>query len=137
MKLKRALGVALACAVMVNCFCLPVTAANTQAEPAAFSIDMQRASGKFSMTVPANKLRRANSSFSLDAGEVVTINASYAPSSASVDFGLIDSDNVFHFVTATNGSVNQGIEIEKRGQYTLAVRNNSSSEIEVSGFVSY
>ena len=114
MKLKRALGVALACAVMVNCFCLPVTAANTQAEPAAFSIDMQRASGKFSMTVSANKLRRANSSFSLDAGEVV-----------------------FHFVTATNGSVNQGIEIEKRGQYTLAVRNNSSSEIEVSGFVSY
>lgn len=67
----------------------------------------------------------------------MTIKASYSPFSASVDFGLIEPDGTFLFVNVTDGSVDQEIEIERRGQYTLAIRNNSSKEISVSGFVNY
>lgn len=136
MKARKIMGLVLICTIAVNGFSLRASA-STELEPDTFSLGVSRASGKFSMTVSANKLKRANSSFSLDAGEVVTINASYAPASASVDFGLIDSDDVFHYINVKNGSINQGITIETRGQYTLAIRNNSSSEIDVSGFVSY
>ena len=136
MKARKIMGLVLICTIAVNGFSLRASA-STELEPDTFSLGVSRASGQFSMTVSANKLKRANSSFSLDAGEVVTINASYAPASASVDFGLIDSDDVFHYINVKNGSINQGITIETRGQYTLAIRNNSSSEIDVSGFVSY
>ena len=71
------------------------------------------------------------------AGESVTINASYLPKTASVDFGLVDSDGIFHFVNVTGGSIDKTIRIKESGNYTFAVRNNSSSTIEVSGFVNY
>lgn len=125
------------CAMAVNGFSLPVSAANVEPDFGTFSLDVARATNRFSMTVSANKLKRADSSFSLSAGEVVTINASYTPASASVDFGLIDSDGVFHYINVKSGSINQGITVDKNGQYTLAVCNNSSSEIAVSGFVDY
>lgn len=73
----------------------------------------------------------------LEYGETVTITASYSPASASVDFGLIDSDGVFYPVRGSNGSINQTIRIDLRGTYTFAVRNNSSYKVSVSGFVNY
>lgn len=95
------------------------------------------ASGKFSMDVPANKLVKANSSFPLEAGEVVTIKASYSPFSASVDFGLIAPDGYFYSLNANDGIFDEAIEVDQRGYYTLAVRNNSSQTISVSGYVNY
>ena len=82
-------------------------------------------------------LRQANTTFPLDPGEVVTIKASYSPFSANVDFGLIAPNGRFYYVTVTDGSVDQSIEITQRGEYTFAVRNNSSYQINVSGYVNY
>ena len=73
----------------------------------------------------------------MDYGETITITASYAPASASMDFGLIDSDGVFYSVPGSNGSINQTIRIDLRGTYTFAVRNNSNYTVSVSGFVNY
>ena len=89
------------------------------------------------MDVPANKLVKANSSFPLEAGEVVTIKASYSPFSASVDFGLIAPDGYFYSLNANDGIFDEAIEVDQRGYYTLAVRNNSSQTISVSGYVNY
>ena len=43
-----------------------------------------RATGKFSMSVPANTLRKADTSFPMESGETVTINAVYSPASAKM-----------------------------------------------------
>lgn len=132
---KQALGVAMACVTMVGCFCMNVGAT----EPVSMEIrsEVARATGQFSMDIPANTMVKASSSFPLEVGEVVTIKASYSPFSASVDFGLIAPDGLFYFINVTNGSIDQRIKVDQRGNYTLAVRNNSSQEISVSGFVNY
>ena len=93
--------------------------------------------GSISTSVPGNKSAVAEDSFSLEAGETVTINCSYSPASASVDFGLIAPDGYFYYVNSTNGSINSTLAVTVRGQYTLAVRNNSSNTISVVGYVNY
>ena len=50
---------------------------------------------------------------------------------------MIDADGVFHYINVTNGSSDETIEIEERGKYTFAVRNNSGSTVKLSGFVKY
>ncbi len=55
----------------------------------------------------------------------------------SVDFGLVDEAGTFFSFEGTEGSVDKTILIEESGYYTLQVRNNSSYEVEVSGFVNY
>lgn len=49
-------------------------------------LSLERASGSFNMTVPAKSILRADKSFPLEAGETVTIKATYSPFSASVDY---------------------------------------------------
>lgn len=97
----------------------------------------ERASGSFNMTVPAKSTLRADKSFPLEAGETVTIKASFSPFSASVDFGLVDPNGVFYYLTASNGTFDKTIRVEERGNYIFAVRNNSSSSVSVSGYVNY
>ena len=93
--------------------------------------------GSISTSVPGNKSAVAEDSFSLEAGETVTINCSYSPASASVDFGLIAPDGYFYYVNSMNGSINSTLAVTVHGQYTLAVRNNSSNTISVVGYVNY
>lgn len=93
--------------------------------------------GSISTSVPGNKSAVAEDSFSLEAGETVTINCSYSPASASVDFGLIAPDGYFYYVNSMNGSINSTLAVAVRGQYTLVVRNNSSNTISVVGYVNY
>ena len=76
-------------------------------------------------------------SFPLEAGEKVRIRATYSPESASVDFGLIDPDGLFHPLRATGGSFDHAIRVDQHGNYIMAIRNNSDIEIAVSGIVSY
>lgn len=95
------------------------------------------ASGRFSMEVAAKTTIKANTSFPLEIGEVVTIKASYSPFNASVDFGLIAPDGLFYGLNTTTGSFDKPIKVTQRGYYTLAVRNNSSDVIHVSGYVNY
>ena len=134
---KRLVSLVLLTVFLFACFETNCVAADSTNFDGVAQITISRATGKFNMTIAANKLRRADSSFPLEAGETVRINAVYSPDSASVDFGLIDEDNVFHYITVTDGNIDTTIEIEARGNYTLAIRNNSSNEVDVSGFVQY
>lgn len=95
-----------------------------------------RATGSFNISIPARSKMIADTNFPMEAGETIRINASYSPD-GSVDFGLLDADGVFHFINTTNGSINETIEINERGNYRLQIRNNSSNTVKVSGFVNY
>ena len=52
-------------------------------------------------------------------GETVTIQASYSPFSASVDFGLVAPDGKFYYFNVTDGSIDETIEVDESGNYTL------------------
>lgn len=135
MGMKRYLCLLLACISIFSCASISAVAADIEEQ--VTEITERRATGKFDFEISAKTMRRASSSFPMDYGETVTITASYAPASASVDFGLIDSDGLFYPVRGSNGSINQTIRIDLRGTYTFAVRNNSSYDVSVSGFVKY
>ena len=73
----------------------------------------------------------------IKAGETVRIRANYSPENASLDFGLVDSNEKFHYINVTTGSIDKTIEIPENGDYTLAIRNNSSKSVKVTGDVRY
>ena len=119
---------------VVSCLGVSTKAAEYQGGVITYAVD---ATGSFNMDVPANTTVKAKSSFPLEVGEVVTIKATYSPFSASVDFGLIAPDNLFYGLNTKSGSFDEAIEVTQRGNYVLAVRNNSSQIIHVSGHVNY
>ena len=135
MGMKRYLCLLFACIAIFGC--IPAQAAAADIGEQAAEIAEPRATGEFDFEISAKSMRKASTSFPMEYGETVTITASYSPASASVDFGLIDSDGVFYPVRGSNGSINQTIRIDLRGTYTFAVRNNSSYKVSVSGFVNY
>lgn len=128
MRVRKILCVVFTCIVLMGCLAVPVGAVNET---------VLRASGRFSMEIPANTLATASTSFPLEAGETVSINAVYTPRTADLSFGLIAPDGYFYSMPATNGNFDETIEVDQRGQYTLAVRNRSSEEVSVSGYVYY
>lgn len=137
--MKRILSAVLACMLSVSCFTVNANAFSADdTSPEVSMVDMlvTRASGSFSVSVSANSIVGDRRELSLSKGETVQITATYSPS-GSVDFGLIDSAGVFHYVNTTNGSIDKSIEIKENGTYIFAVRNNSSKEIKVSGNISY
>ena len=113
-----------------------MTAMAAESEPHT-KANVARATGRFSMDVPGGALVKANSSFPLEAGETVTIKATYTPFSASVDFGLIAPDGYFYYLNSDDGSFDETIKVDERGNYTFAVQNNSSKAVSVSGYVNY
>ncbi len=140
MRLKRVLCMVLACALIVGSYGMPVDAAESgETTPGTMILDIStsRATGSFSMTIPAKTKLSANTSFPLAAGETVTIKASYAPFSASVDFGLIAPNGVYYYFNITNGSIDKTIQVPESGDYILQIRNNAEVEVEVAGFVNY
>lgn len=60
---------------------------------------MRRASNSFDVTIPAGEIMAAETSFSMSAGESVKFHAVYEPREASVDYGLISPDGLFHPLT--------------------------------------
>lgn len=68
---------------------------------------------------------------------IVTINCSYTPVAASMDFGIIAPDGYFYFLNVEGGSTNRSIRVNQSGSYSLAIRNNSSHVVTVVGFVNY
>lgn len=136
MKMRRVFSVILAL-VVAGSVCISAAGAGCTDQVQANDAIILRATGHFDIDVPAKTLRKAGTSFSMEYGETVTIKASYTPFSANVDFGLIDSNGSFYHFTETDGSVDRTIKISTRGEYTFAVRNNSSYPISVSGYVNY
>lgn len=96
-----------------------------------------KATSSVNWTIEADTAMQATTSFSLEADETVTINCSYSPRSASVDFGLIAPDGKFYYVSGSNGSINKTLRVTQRGQYYFAVNNNSDNTITVTGFINY
>ncbi len=133
LNLKNKVIVLLVVAIALNCMCLPVFA---QSHVASDSFSM-RASGRFSLTVPAGKAIKAENSFPLEKGDTVRIKASYAPADSCVNIGLIGPDNQFYYVSLTNGNIDKTIEVNQHGYYTLAIENASDTDITVNGYVNY
>lgn len=133
---KRILSVLLVL-ILSGCVCLSATAAGCTDVKYEETPIVLRATGHFDIDVPAKTMRKAGTSFSMEYGETVTIKASYTPFSADVDFGLIDSSGRFYYFSATDGIADRSVKISSRGQYTFAVRNNSSYPISASGYVNY
>lgn len=129
---KRFFCLLMAFAMLSSCLCANATA-NLQ-NKSGISVC---ATNSFNMTVSANTATKATTTFPLVAGETVTIKASYAPFSASVDFGVIAPDGLFYGINTSTGSFDKTIQVTQTGQYTMAVKNNSSTAISVSGYVQY
>lgn len=138
MRMKRIAAVFLACLALAGTLCASAGAANLEEDFFKVKTEISpRASGSFNMSIPARTKAVADSDFPLAAGETVTIKASYSPFSASVDFGLVAPDGKFYYFNVTDGSIDETIEVDESGNYTLQVRNNSGVTVRVSGFVNY
>ena len=131
--MKQFWSVLLACALTLCCTVFPISAA----EPHEESFSISRVSGRLSETIPAKNIAYFGDSFSLDKDETVAYNCTYTPKSASVDFGFIAPDGLFYSLNSTSGSINKSIKVTQRGQYTLAIRNNESYAVTVTGTVRY
>lgn len=134
MKIKKMVAVLLTLIVTVSCWTVSVYAEKSSNQ-GVFSLT--RATGRFNMEVPGNSTVKANTEFPLEIGETVAINAVYSPQNASVDFGLLAPDGLFYSINTTDGSFDEVIEVDQRGNYTLVVRNNSDYSIDISGYVNY
>lgn len=102
----------------------------------AFAVT-QRATNRVNITAMPNKTATIGTSLSMEADETVTINYTYSPRTADVDFGLITPRGTFVFVEGEDGNCNQTIQVSQTGDYYFAVRNNSSDDVEVLGYVYY
>lgn len=135
MKRKRIVGVVLALAVVFSCFTVPAFAQeNLREEPLTLE---RRASGRFSITVKAGDVRKADTSFPLEKGDTVRIKASYAPADATVNFGLTGPDNQFYYIPVSTGAIDETIEVNQHGYYALTIENTSDSDVTVNGYVNY
>ena len=137
MHIYKSVRRALAGILVLSCLCGSIQAAEQNQDYVTFGIHVQRATNQFNLKVSARRIAKAATSFPMGPVETITITASFSPSNANMDFGLMDSDGIFHYVTVTGGTINQTFLIEEWGDYTLAIRNNSSYTVSVSGFVNY
>ena len=118
---------------------LLVNAVNTEGRPLEIFVKDGRiaAVGQELEALAGDNETVADTSFTMSAGETVWIRANYSPENASLDFGLVDSNEKFHYINVTTGSIDKTIEIPENGDYTLAIRNNSSKSVKVTGVVRY
>lgn len=98
-------------------------------------LHVARATKYFSIGVQAQGTSYVSEVLSLDVGETVRINATYSPASASIYIGLVDTNGKFYYARATNGQIDITLSIQKRGDYRLAVVNNSTNPVSISGYV--
>lgn len=133
MKRNRLAAVLLSVSVLLSCSFLPALAAETPGS----EIVISRVSGRLEHSFPANIVTPISSTVSLGKGETITYDCTYTPRYSSLDFGYLDSENVFHYQNFTNGIVDTSIEISQRGQYRLAIRNNENYAVAISGTVKY
>ena len=98
---------------------------------------MPQAVDKIDQSVSKSSIGYVTHLIDFEAKAVVTCNCAYSPSSASMDFGLIDSSGKFYYIHVKGGSVNQAIGISQAGSYAMAIRNNASQTVRVVGFLEF
>lgn len=139
--MRRLLCMVLTGMVMIGCLCPSAGAVDRldaiSDEYEKTETSIMRATGNFDYTIKGNGTVLADTSFTMSAGETVRIRANYSPENASVDFGLVDSDGEFYYVNVKTGSIDMTIKIPENGDYTLAICNNSSTSVKVTGVVRY
>lgn len=96
-----------------------------------------RATNRVNTDIQPDSIVRVGTPLSMEADELITINCTYSPRTADVDFGLITPRNTFIFVEGEDGDCNQTIQVSQTGNYYFAVRNNTSRTVEVLGYVYY
>ena len=112
-----------------------------------------KATNRVDVTVRPNTITRIGTGLSLETDELVTINCTYSPRSADVDFGtinctysprsadvdfgLVSADNEFGYFSGNDGSCRETIRINKTGIYYFAIRNNTKVAVEITGYVYY
>jgi len=139
MKLQKMFNMVLACLLIIS-LATPTHATevnNFTFQSVSTSLVTPYASNSFTVNISAKTELSADSSFSLSAGDKVTIQASYSPTSASIDFGLEDSSGTYYYFRATGGNINKTMEVPENGSYTLQIRNNSNTSVKAIGFVKY
>ncbi len=134
-KKQRVLSFIVIVSLLLCCFSTPVLAKGESADTTTQSL--ARATGRFNMTIKAGRIAKADTSFPLEKDDEVTINASYAPANAVVNFGLIGPDNQFYYITVEDGTINETIKVNQHGYYTFAIENTSNVDITVNGYVNY
>ena len=129
---KRLSSAILACMLLFSCSLVPTMAV----EAPASQIVMPRAAGRLDYTLSPG-ITLVGQEFFLEVGDTIKYTCTYPPKSASVDFGVIAPDGLFHFLNSTSGSIDKSFSVGLLGQYQLAIRNNASSDITVTGTVKY
>lgn len=132
-KFKKLGAILLACIAVFNFTAVPAGAAARSDSGTVVS----RAAGRLNCTIPAQTVTPIGSEFELASGDKVSFDCTYTPASASVDFGVIAPDGLFYAINSTTGSINKSLQVSQTGQYTLAIRNNASYDITVTGTVRY
>ena len=74
-----------------------------------------KATNGVEVTISSNSFVRIGSSLSMESGETVTINCTYSPRNADIDFGLITPENKFRYLPGDSGSCKYAVEINKTG----------------------
>lgn len=132
MKRKQFWSFLLACALMVGSI-ISAGAANI---PDDYTVIL-RVSGRVDQSIAAKSIVNLDEWFYLDKDDTVKFTCTYTPKSASIDFGIVDSSGVFHYLNCTSGSINKSIKVNQTGEYTLAIRNNENYAVTVTGTVRY
>ena len=139
MKPRKILSMVLACMLLVG-MAIPAYAAEVEAftlQTISANTVTPYSTNFFTVTIPAKSSAVTNTTISLSAGETVTIKASYAPTTAKVDFGLVSPSGTYYYFSATDGSIDKTMEVSDNGSYTLKIRNNASTSVKVTGSISY
>lgn len=129
---KRLAASLLACMLFLSVSLVPTAAA----EVTNGDIVISRSTGRLNHSLPTG-ITLITQALPYVKGDTIKYDCTYTPKYTSLDFGYIDSDNVFHYLNYTSGSINQSFEIARTGQYTLAIRNNESYAVTVTGTVRY
>ena len=90
---------------------------------------------RFRVDVPAGGMAVMRPALTLEAGDTITINATYTPMALDMDFGVIAPDGLFYSVHRTENGIHYAFEVEEAGAYTVAIRNPTSTLVSVFGSV--
>ena len=96
-----------------------------------------RATQRIDADIAAGKTVKDVAAYPLEVGDVVTMNLTFSPAEADMDFGLIAPDKKFYSFKGSEGSFKENIQVSMTGTYYLAIRNNSQYTVSVVGFVYY